>query len=319
MMSPRISKRVEHSMSSSFAVKWLLDSRVTRISENRLDKSPLTSCFALSGLPVEVRRYCASTLTTYKPAVSIVFASITNSMTSTRCTVCLPWTLASAGFLQFCILLQASNAPSHTSQSRTFGCTCLLIYQRSRCQASTSSLQTQKGLVSPFSHGCPSCSTRPRIPKHAAVVCCSSSFARHFSVTLKMPPVGLHGHCHTLRSMVSSASVSSAVRRSARLTRSAAQLAADFHLLQLSQFLLGHLFDNPVDGNHTYPLRARGLKHPCVHWLWPSPCGARVRTLLPAYECPDRPQSPNNLHSMMPTCPVHVVCTSQVNERCDDT
>ena len=107
--------------------------------------------------------------------------------------------------------------------------------------------------------------TRPRIQKQAAVVCCSSSFARHFSITLKMPPVGLHGHCHTLRSMVSSASVSSAVRRSARLTRSAAQLAADFHLLQLSQFLLGHADLSlttwtAVDGNHTYSLRAVGLK-----------------------------------------------------------
>ena len=55
MMLPRISTRGEHSMSSSFVVRWLLNSRVR---------------FAVSGLPMEIRRYCASTLTTYKPAVS---------------------------------------------------------------------------------------------------------------------------------------------------------------------------------------------------------------------------------------------------------
>ena len=98
MMLPRKWNRVEHSMSSSFAAKWLLDSRVTRISKNRLHKSPLTPRFALSGLPIEVRKYSASTLTTYKPAGSIVSASTTNAMRSTRCTVCLPWTPAYASF-----------------------------------------------------------------------------------------------------------------------------------------------------------------------------------------------------------------------------
>ena len=48
----------------------------------------------------------------------------------------------------FCILPQASSAPSHTSQSRPFVRTFCLIHQRSRCQASTSSLQTQKGFWS---------------------------------------------------------------------------------------------------------------------------------------------------------------------------
>ena len=47
---------------------------------------------------------------------------------------------------------------------RPFGSTCLLIHQRSRCQASTS-LQTQKCSVSPFFHGCPSCTHQATHPE----------------------------------------------------------------------------------------------------------------------------------------------------------
>ena len=48
------------------------------------------------------------------------------------------------------------------------------------------------------------------VQKQAALECWCSAFVRHLSVTLKMPPVGLHKQCHTLRSVVSSALVPSA-------------------------------------------------------------------------------------------------------------
>ena len=53
-------------------------------------------------------------------------------------------------------------------------------------------------------------SRRFTVQKQAALECWCSAFVRHFSVTLKMPPAGLHTQCHTLRSVVSSALVPSA-------------------------------------------------------------------------------------------------------------
>ena len=86
-------------LGNSFASRWLLHVRVTRItqcgllfraSKNRRRKSAFAPCCALSDLAMEVWRYCASTLTTYKPAVSIFSASTTTTMSSARGTVCLP-------------------------------------------------------------------------------------------------------------------------------------------------------------------------------------------------------------------------------------
>ena len=223
-------------MSSSFAVRWLLNSRVTRIaqcgllfriSESTTLKSPLTPRFALSGLPRRGKEvvYSASTLTTYKPAGSIVSASTTNAMSSTRCTVCVPWTLAYARLLSV-----LHFAPSKQCCIPHVAVSHLWVYLPPdpireidvKLPRRHSKHRRVFGLV-----GLPRLS-KLQAPGHASRnrlrwCACFSSFARHFSVKLKMPPVGLHWHCHTLRSTVSSASVLSVkisgnVRRGARLT-----------------------------------------------------------------------------------------------------
>ena len=146
--------------------------------------------------------------------------------------------------------------------------------------------QTQKGLVSPLSTAVQVAGTRPHIQKRAAVVflCLRSTLLCH-TETAASGTARASPHCgaRSLQPQFLPPSIWGSVRRSARLTRSAAQLATDFQLLQLSYYLLDHaalsLTTKPaVDGCHTYPLRVVGLKHPCVHWLWPKPCGARART-----------------------------------------
>ena len=109
----------------------------------------------------------------------------------------------------FCILLQASNAQSHTSQSRTFA----NYLSPDPSEWWMSSVHVTSKLRRVWSRRLPRLS-KLYAPGHASRnkprwCVCSSSFARHFSVTLKMPPVGLHGHCHTLRRKVSLASVPS--------------------------------------------------------------------------------------------------------------
>ena len=205
MMLSRISKRGEHSMSSSFAVRWLLDSRVTRILKNWLDKSPLTPRFALSGLPMEVKRYCASTLTTHKPANSIVSASTANAMSSTRCTVCLPWKLAYTGLFQFSILLQACSAPSHRWQLHLGSKT----PDPSREQISSFHVtpNTEAFRLAVFK-GCPGCKHQATHPEKN---CGSVLFLCIRSQLLCHTENDASGICHTLRAMVSSASIPSAM------------------------------------------------------------------------------------------------------------
>ena len=154
-------------------------------------------------------------------------------MSSTRCTVFLPWKLANAGLFQFSILLQACNAPSHTSQLH-LGSTCLLIHQGSRYQASTS-LQTQKRFRLAVFNGCPGCKHQATHPEKN---CSGVLFMCIRSPLLCHTENDASEICHTLRAMVSSSSIpqpsiSGNVRRGASLTCSAAQLATDCHLMQL--------------------------------------------------------------------------------------
>ena len=62
-------------------------------------------------------------------------------------------------------------------------------------------------------------------------------------------------------------------------------------------------------GNHTYPLRAPGLIHPCVHWLRSTPRAVRVRTPLPGFEWAHHPcilnKSPINDFDLFCSCDVH--------------